>query len=74
MEANMKFFIAPPWMRLFLLFGGALIWLGIWLTGFAVASWVLYVPAVTFVFAAITGICPGAIVTRTILPPKEGAS
>jgi hypothetical protein len=68
----MKLFIAPAWMRLFLFLGGALLWLGIWHTGFAAASWILYLPAAMFVFAAATGICPGAIVSRQILPPKEG--
>ncbi len=67
----MKMFVAPPWMRLFLLIGSALIWVGIWHTGFGAASWVLYLPAIMFLFAAATGICPGAIVTRAILPPKE---
>ena len=68
----MKFVVAPPWMRLFRMSGGALLWLGIWHTGFAAASWILYLPAAMFVFAAATGICPGAIVSRQILPPKEG--
>ena len=68
----MKLFIAPPWLRLFLFFGGAVLWVGIWHTGFPVASWIIYILAVMFVFAALTGICPGAIVSRKILPPKEG--
>ncbi len=67
----MKLFVAPPWMRLFLLAGGSILWIGIWHTGFAAASWILYVPAVMFVFAAATGICPGAILSRTILPPRD---
>lgn len=66
----MKLFVAPPWLRLFLLFGGALTWAGIWHTGFSAASWILYIPAAMFVFAAVTGICPGAIIMRKILPPK----
>jgi len=68
----MKLFIAPAWMRLFLFLGGALLWIGIWHTGFSTASWILYLPATLFVFAAATGICPGAIVARKILPPAEG--
>jgi hypothetical protein len=51
-------------LRVFYLFGASVIWLGIWLTGFSEASWVLYVPAVTFVFAAITGFCPSLITFR----------
>jgi len=68
----MKMFVAPPWMRLFLFLGAALLWIGIWHTGFGAASWILYLPAVMFLFAAATGICPSAIVSRAILPPKEG--
>jgi hypothetical protein len=34
---------------------------GIWLTGFDKASWVLYVPVVFSLFAGITGICPSLI-------------
>lgn len=67
----MKFFIAPPWLRLFLLFSGTVLWIGIWHTGFSVASWILYIPAALFVFAAATGICPGAHISRKILPSKE---
>ncbi len=40
------------------------------LTGFRVVSWVLYVPAVFFSFAAITGICPGLILARLMFPEK----
>jgi hypothetical protein len=68
----MKLFIAPAWLRAFLLFGGAALWLGIWHTGLSVASWILYIPAVMFVFAGVTGICPGVNLTRALLPPKEG--
>ena len=35
--------------------------LGIWLTGFDKASWVLYLPVGFLTFAGITGICPGLI-------------
>ncbi len=53
-------------MRIFVLVVGVLIWLGIWHTGFATASWILYLPAVFFLFAAITGICPGIFFSRLI--------
>ena len=53
-------------MRFFFLFAGTLLWVGIWLTGFSVAHWLLYVPAVFFYFAAITGVCPGIIISRYI--------
>jgi hypothetical protein len=51
----MNLFIAPAWMRLFLLLGGAVLWIGIWHTGFSVASWILYIPAAMFVIASATG-------------------
>lgn len=51
-------------MRMFLLTVSAVLWLGIWLTGFNVVSWVLYLPAAFFLIAAVSGICPGLIITR----------
>ncbi|MBF0125345.1 MAG: hypothetical protein HQL60_08415 [Magnetococcales bacterium] len=39
---------------------------GIFLTGFAVVHWFLYVPAAALAFAAITGICPGLMVLRKL--------
>lgn len=38
----------------------ALIWLGIFMTGFNNVSWVLYLPAIASAGAAISGICMGA--------------
>ncbi len=64
-----KYKISPA-MRFFFLFSGSVIWLGIWLTGFSVAYWLLYVPACFFYFAALTGICPGLILSRLVLPEK----
>lgn len=61
--ANYK--ISKP-MRFFFLFSGTLIWLGIALTGFTVAHWLLYVPAVFFTFAVVTGICPGIIISNKL--------
>lgn len=54
-------------MRLFLVLAATLIWVGIWHTGFDRASWVLYVLAVMFPFAALTGICPAMIVSRRLV-------
>jgi hypothetical protein len=61
-----KYMIGPA-MRFFL-FSGSVIWLGIWLTGFSNAHWLLYIPGVFFYFAAVTGICPGLIISRLIFP------
>ena len=55
-------------MRFFFLVTGSIVWLGIWLTGFDKAHWVLYLPAVFFYFAAATGICPGLIFARMLFP------
>ena len=55
-------------MRFFFLVTGSIVWLGIWLTGFGNAHWVLYIPGVFFYFAAVTGICPGLIISRLIFP------
>lgn len=62
----MRQYIIGKSMRFFFLVTGSVIWAGIWLTGFSVAHWLLYVPAVFFYFAAITGICPGLIISRWI--------
>lgn len=61
-------------MRFFFFVTGSVVWLGIWLTGFNTAHWVLYIPAVFFYFAAITGICPGLILSRNLFPEKKAAS
>ncbi len=53
-------------IRIFLLVVGATIWLGIWHTGFNMASWILYIPAVFLTIAAISGICPGIFFSKLI--------
>ena len=50
---------------LFLMLAG-LILLGIWLTGFNVVHWVLYIPVAALTFAGITGICPGYLVMQKL--------
>jgi hypothetical protein len=50
---------------LFLMIAG-LILLGIWLTGFNVVHWVLYIPVAALVFAGITGICPGYLIFKKL--------
>jgi hypothetical protein len=46
-------------MRLLFLTIAALIWVGIWLSGYNSVHWILYLPAAFLTFAAATGICPG---------------
>jgi len=57
-------------MRFFFFVVGSVVLIGIWLTGFNVVHWLLYVPVVFFYFAAVTGICPGLIFSRSLFPEK----
>lgn len=58
-------------LRFFFMVTGSVLWLGIWLTGFSVVHWLLYVPATFLIFAALTGICPGVILANLLFPPKK---
>ena len=62
----MKRYLITKSMRFFFLVTGSIVWIGIWLTGFHDTHWLLYVPAVFFLFAALTGICPGMIVSSLL--------
>jgi len=53
-------------IRMLFLTIAALIMLGIYLTGFAVVHWLLYLPVAALVFAGITGICPGYMIFRKL--------
>ena len=46
-------------IRMLFLTMAAIIMVGIWLTGFNVVHWFLYLPVAALVFAGVTGICPG---------------
>ena len=70
-EDPMKKYQSDTATRFFLFVSGSIIWLGIWLTGFSTAHWVLYLPAVLFYFAAATGICPGLIVAKKLFPSHD---
>ena len=65
-----KYMVSPA-MRFFFSFTASVILAGIWLTGFSVVSWVLYAPLGLFGFAAVTGICPGLILSRIVFPEKK---
>ena len=65
-----KFKIGTP-MRFFLLVVAAIMALGIWLTGYDIVHWVLYLPPAFFIFAAVTGICPGMFFSRQIFGKKS---
>lgn len=60
-----KYVMGAP-MRFFFLVVASVIWTGIWLTGFHTVHWLLYVPAAFFVFAVVTGICPGIIFSNLL--------
>ena len=49
-------------IRMLFLMVAALILIGIWLTGFNVVHWFLYIPVAALAFAGITGICPGYLI------------
>lgn len=53
-------------LRVLFLVVAAVITLGIWLTGFNVVHWVLYLPAAFLAFAGITGICPGLMILKKL--------
>ena len=53
-------------IRMLFLMIAALILLGIWLTGFSVVHWVLYIPVAALIFAGVTGICPGYIIFQKL--------
>jgi hypothetical protein len=58
-------------MRIWFALFGILLWLGIYLTGFSVVHWILYLPAAGFIFAAITGICPSQIIVNKLFSSKK---
>ena len=70
----MKQYLLDSAMRFFFLVMGSIIWLGIFLTGFHAVHWVLYLPAAFFIFAAVTGICPGIIFSNRLFGKKNSGS
>ncbi len=67
MKKNM---IESKALRMTFLFMSAVIWLGLWLTGFSVVHWLLFIPAIFLAFAGITGICPGLIISKMLFHEK----
>jgi hypothetical protein len=57
--------------KAFFLFVGLILWMGIWLTGFKVVHWLLYLPATFFLISAVTGICPGMIFFKELFREKQ---
>ena len=52
--------------RMLFLVMAIMISLGIYLSGYTSVHWVLYIPAVALLFAAITGICPGLMLFKKL--------
>jgi len=59
-------FTASASMRLFMFNASLFILGGIWLTGFDVVHWLLYLVPGFFIFAAATGLCLGLAIPRLI--------
>ena len=66
----MKKLLIGSAMRFFFLGAGIILWLGIYLTGFDTVHILLYFPAIFFIFAAVTGICPGIILSKMLFKDK----
>ncbi|WP_431212889.1 hypothetical protein ACQ86N_45805 [Puia sp. P3] len=58
-------------LRLFFAFLSCMLWAGIYLTGFATVSWLLYLPAAVSLFAAVTGICPSLMLIDKMVSGKQ---
>jgi hypothetical protein len=57
-------------MRTWFAILAVLLWLGIWLTGFSVVHWFLYIPPLGLTFAAVSGICPSMIAVSKMMGTK----
>lgn len=60
-------FNASKQVRLFFLNLSIMIIIGLWLTGFDNVHWFAYWPPAFLLIAAITGFCPGMIVSAKLL-------
>ena len=58
-------------MRVWFAIMGTILWTGIYLTGFSVANWLLYVPAAGFILAATIGICPSLIAVSKLFDVRK---
>ena len=58
-------------MKAFFFFTGSILWFGIWLTGFDVAHWLLFLPVSFFLFSAVTGVCPGLILFNELFKERR---
>ncbi|MHA4809537.1 hypothetical protein ACX0G9_15600 [Flavitalea flava] len=58
-------------MRLWFAIMGAILWAGIYFTGFSKVNWLVYLPAAGLVFAGISGVCPSQMLLFKIFPGKN---
>lgn len=54
-------FRIDPVMRQWFLGPAVMLWSGIYLTGFNVVHWLIYIPATMALFAFVFGACPGML-------------
>ncbi len=52
---------APVSTRIWYAIMAAILWTGIYFTGFSTVSWMFYLPAVGLTVASIIGVCPTVI-------------
>lgn len=62
---------APVSMRVWLVLMGAILWTGIYLTGFSTVNWLLYVPPSALTIAGILGFCPSQIAVCKLFGVKQ---
>lgn len=60
-------------LRVFFLVSSTVSWIGLWLTGFNNAHWLLYIAPTAFLIAGITGICPGMMLSNKFFGRTEPA-
>ncbi|NOX28255.1 MAG: hypothetical protein GXP21_08765 [Gammaproteobacteria bacterium] len=58
-------------LRAFFIVSSTVSWIGLWLTGFNIAHWFLYIAPTAFLIAGITGICPGMMLSNKLFEKKE---
>ncbi len=60
-------------LRAFFLTSALVSWIGLWLTGFNIAHWLLYIAPIAFLIAGATGYCPGMTITTRLFGKTEVA-
>lgn len=58
-------------MRIWFGLMAALLWAGIYLSGFALVSWLLYLPAIGLTLGAVLGICPSQLAVFKLIDGKR---